>query len=270
MPGLDASSLVVAAVSVSGTVCVFASSTMHVLVDLTGAFVEGSGSGLELAAPVRSVDTRTSQRLAAGSVLAVDVPGGWNAALLNLTAVSPSGAGFLTAYPCDVPRPATSNLNIAAGRPAKANAAIVGLSRAGQLCVYTSVAVDVVVDLFGRFSAGAALHLVPIVPQRLLDTRAGVGAWRGRMASGGTIDVTPANITGSVIGTLTVIDPRGDGYVTAWGDGARPGTSNVNVQQNEVIANFVVGAPGHDGRLELFAGDGAGEYLAFDITGVFA
>jgi lysophospholipase L1-like esterase len=270
MPGLDASSLVVAAVSVSGTVCVFASSTMHVLVDLTGAFVEGSGSGLELAAPVRSVDTRTSQRLAAGSVLAVDVPGGWNAALLNLTAVSPSGAGFLTAYPCDVPRPATSNLNIAAGRPAKANAAIVGLSRAGQLCVYTSVAVDVVVDLFGRFSAGAALHLMPVVPQRLLDTRAGVGAWRGRMASGGTIDVTPANITGSVIGTLTVIDPRGDGYVTAWGDGARPGTSNVNVQQNEVIANFVVGAPGHDGRLELFAGDGAGEYLAFDITGVFA
>jgi hypothetical protein len=270
VPGLDASSLVVAAVSESRTVCLFASSTMHVIVDLTGAFVEGAGAGLDLGAPVRLIDTRASTRLTAGSVLPVGVVGGGNAAFVNLTAVAPSAAGFLTAYPCDVPRPTTSNLNVAAGRSAKANAAIVGLSGAGQLCVYTSVAVDVVVDLVGRFRDDAVLRLVPVVPERLLDTRTGVGGWRGRIASGATIDAKAPNITGSVVGTLTVIDPRADGYVTAWGDGGRPATSNVNVQRGEVIANVVVGTPGQGGRLELFAGDGAGEYLAFDITGVFA
>ena len=109
---------------------------------------------------------------------------------------------------------------------------------------------------------------MPVVPQRLLDTWAGVGAgaagWRGRHDR-----CDPGEHHRKRDGTLTVIDPRGDGY-DGVGDGARPGTSNVNVQQNEVIANFVVGVPGHDGRLELFAGDGAGEYLGFDITGVFA
>ena len=72
-----------------------------------------------------------------------------------------------------------------------------------------------------------------------------------------------------MVGTLTVIEPRADGDVTAWGDGGRPATSNVNVQRGEVIANVVVGTPGQGGRLQLFAGDGAGEHLAFDITGVF-
>ena len=269
VPGLDASSLVLAAVSESRAVCVFASATMHVIVDLTGAFVEGSGAGLDLGAQVRLMDTRTSKRLVAGGVVAIGVAGGGRAALVNMTAVAPAAAGYLTAYPCDVPRPATSNLNVAAGRPAKANAAIVGLSGAGQLCVYSSVDVDLVVDLVGRFRDDAVLRLVPVVPERLLDTRTGVGGWRGRIASGATIDVTAPVTTGSVVGTLTVIEPRADGYVTAWGDGGRPATSNVNVQRGEVIANVVVGTPGQDGRLELFAGDGAGEHLAFDITGVF-
>ena len=106
---------------------------------------------------------------------------------------------------------------------------------------------------------------------RVLDTRSAVGGWLGRLQRGQTIDIwVPAAADGAVVGTLTVIEPFADGYVTVWGDGDRPGSSSLNASAHEVISNAVVVAPGSDGRIELFAGDGAGQHLALDIVGVFA
>ena len=54
----------------------------------------------------------------------------------------------------------------------------------GTICVYTSTAMDIVVDLEGWFGSTGAL-LVPQTPQRIVDTRAGLGG--GRLAAGATL-----------------------------------------------------------------------------------
>jgi hypothetical protein len=92
-------------------------------------------------------DTRTTKRLADGGQLAVTVPGGASAAAVSVTVVSPSGAGYLTVAPCGT-TPLASAVNYVAG-DLVTNLASTGLDRSGRLCVTTSDATDVVVDLVG-------------------------------------------------------------------------------------------------------------------------
>jgi hypothetical protein len=96
------------------------------------------------------------------------VPSGASAAALTVTAARPQGAGFLTVFPCGGSRPTASTLNFAAGEPI-ANSTIVALGDGGSVCVYASVATDVVVDITGWFPAGS--EFTPVSPERLLDTR---------------------------------------------------------------------------------------------------
>src|SRR5204862_115715 len=98
---------------------------------------------LHAVTPVRLLDSRTGTKPAAG-------------AALDVTATEPERAGFLTVYPCDAPLPVASNVNYTAGESV-ADAAIVGLAADGTVCVYTSAASHVVVDLNGWFGpAGKA------------------------------------------------------------------------------------------------------------------
>ena len=65
----------------------------------------------------------------------------------NVTAADGATSGFVTAYPCGNPPP-TSNLNFRAGTPV-ANGAMVALSASGKLCVYSSMAAHVIIDVNG-------------------------------------------------------------------------------------------------------------------------
>ena len=67
----------------------------------------------------------------------------------NVTAVAPSGAGYLTVYPCG-PVPNSSNVNHGPGetRPVLVMAAIGG---DGEVCISSLVPADVLVDLQGWF-----------------------------------------------------------------------------------------------------------------------
>jgi hypothetical protein len=60
----------------------------------------------------------------------------------------------------------------------------------------------------------------------------------------------------------------GPGFVTVWGDGLRPETSNLNAAEaGQTIANLVVVPVGADGKVHLFSD--AGTHLLVDLTGVF-
>ncbi len=170
-PGDPVPNLVVVAPDAGGRVCVTASHATHLVVDLFGSFQPAAG--VHPITPQRVVDTRLSAtRLGAGGVTTVDVvatglvPAGATAALLNLTATRPSLSGFLTAYPCSAGRPTASNLNTYPARDT-ANFTIVRPDEHGQVCVYSSGPVDVVVDLLGYTTTS----FVGTTPTRLLDTR---------------------------------------------------------------------------------------------------
>jgi hypothetical protein len=78
------------------------------------------------------------------------VPGTASAAVVNVTAVTPTGAGHLRVFPCGTPMPHASTLNFSAGRTV-ANASVARPGTDGAVCVYTTTTTDLLVDLNGWF-----------------------------------------------------------------------------------------------------------------------
>jgi hypothetical protein len=73
---------------------------------------------------------------------------GARAASLNLVAAGASTPGFVTVVPCGQPSN-VSNLNFAGAGTATANGANVKLDESGAVCVTTSTATHVIVDITG-------------------------------------------------------------------------------------------------------------------------
>ena len=232
-----------------GSVCLHSLAASDVVVDVTGWLSPSASGGFTPADATRLADTRRTGRLGAGDVLVVDVPAGAPADVgglaVNVTAVAPDGPGYLTAYPCESPRPGTSSVNYVAGE-VRANNAIVA-TPGGRLCVYTRVAADVIVDLAGYVS-GSGLRYVPAPPTRLADTRAEVA---GPLAAGGAraiaVPGAPAGVTRAVALNLVAVDHPTTGHLTAYDCGAVPPTSTLNQTVGDVVANGAVVRLGRDG-----------------------
>ena len=103
---------------------------------------------------------------------------------LNVTAVNPSGPGWLRVWPCGSPEPATSSVNYMSRGAIEPNAVVVPLDGTGEVCVSTLTSTEVLVDVSGWFDAG-----LQGATGRLIDTRDdGVGtdrdAWRAAAGAG--------------------------------------------------------------------------------------
>lgn len=218
-------------------------------------------------------------RLAAGQRLIVPIggrrmlPGDLAGVVVNVTAVNPDTFGYLTVYPCGVV-PNASTVNFAPG-VATPNAATVKLSAGGDICVYTSVATDVVVDVNGFVPAGSPLTLRN--PARLADTRSGFHTIDGdvegvgKVGTGQTlrIPVSGRAAYGSAnAGALLNVVATGSatpGFLTVYPcDQPRPNTSSVNFMPFQTIANSVV--VGATGDVCVYAS--AATHVVVDITGV--
>jgi len=125
---------------------------------------------------------------------------------------------------------------------AVAGAAFVATSADDTICVETSVAADVIVDLTGVFGV-EGLSFVPVAPTRMLDTRNRIGGWAPIHGDGQVLDVAVAPVgAAAVTGTLTEVEPISSGYLTAFGCPTRPATSSVNANHGQVLANSVTTA----------------------------
>jgi lysophospholipase L1-like esterase len=124
---------------------------------------------------IRLIDTiATGTPLSAGVERVIPVPaeirGAATGAVVNLTATSRGGTGFVVAYACDRPPPATSSLNFGNSGSRSATTAV-ALDSGGRFCVRSSRSVDLAVDLQGALSPSSGSSFVPRAPSRLLDTR---------------------------------------------------------------------------------------------------
>jgi hypothetical protein len=246
-----------------GTLCVFSSAPADVIVDLQGLFADGAGARFDPLTPTRVLDTRNTGRQ---PVVAVAAPAGSAAVALTLTVTGATAAGYLTAYPCGTEPPLVSNVNFAAGETV-AGAAYVPVGADGNVCVFTNVSVDVIVDMTGTFSVGGGLRFVPVTPTRVVDTRDGTGGWKGVQANGQTIDVVaaPADAV-AVSGTITIVAPFAPGYLTGTVCGAPPGqTSSVNASTGAVMANSLTVALSPGGTVCI--GTLSSTHTLFDTTG---
>jgi hypothetical protein len=124
-----------------------------------------------LPTPIRVFDSRTSGAanvadpsrtagpFAAGSIVTLQitgatvgghaVPAGASAVIGNVTAVSPSGGGWLTLFPHGEATPLVSNLNFQAGDQARGNFCVVALDASGRMDVFAQSQTQVVFDVSG-------------------------------------------------------------------------------------------------------------------------
>lgn len=270
----------------TGGMCVYSNVDAHVVVDATGYFSRSSAGRLTPIEPYRAADSRIGDgiptRVGGGATVEVQIGGrrgvplDAEAAVVNLTVVSPGGGGYATAYPCGTPRPPTSTLNFVTG-DVRPNNAIVRLGVGGRLCVYSTTATDLLVDVTGWIGP-QGLSYQPLVPLRLLDTRdrhpllsgfrversvPGQGAVHRHVAGRRGV---PAN-AGAVSLNVTAVGHTASGFVTVWpSQSSRPTVSTVNYQPKVVEPNGVhVGL--HNGAFDLFTLFGG--HLVVDITGVW-
>ena len=212
VPGRDLPNAVLTKVGAGGKVCLSSQGPVHLLADLAGYYP--AASTIVPITPVRLLDSRapatdpvrvwgtpgggrTSGIVSAGRVVALDVsrdgtspvPQVIGAVALNVTAVDTQAPGYLTAWPCDQPRPEASNLNMRPGQ-AVPNLVISQVDPDGRVCLFVQTTTHLVVDATGFFSLASPYQ--PGNPDRLLDTRTGVGAPSAKATPGTTIqlDVT--------------------------------------------------------------------------------
>jgi hypothetical protein len=219
--------------------------------------------------PTRVIDTRdTHQRLAAGDTLTVDlsvlaptqVSVDAAAVAVNVTAADPATAGFLTVWPCGADRPLASSVNFLAGQARGAQATTL-LGPGRTLCVFSSAASDVVVDLQGVFVSTGGLRFDPVTPDRKIDTR--------ESSRSSNIAVQAPAGAAAVAATLTVTGGSTAGFLSAFPcAGTIPKVSNVNWQAGETVAGAVFVPVAADGTFCVFTSSPVD--VIVDITGVFS
>jgi hypothetical protein len=242
--------------------------------------------------PVRLADTRAwgLGRVPAGVTVKIPVDSDDPSILphirafaVNLTAVSPTGTGYLTAWSGAGSRPATSTLNYVKGATVP-NFAVVPSTPCSDceewtglpsIAVRTSADTHFIVDLVGYYDDGSlpdGLRFSPLVPTRIVDTRSGLGATK--LGAGGIASVVaPESVAGydtwALAMNVTAVRPTVTTYLTVWPNGVvKPSTSNLNVVAGAIVPNAVQTMIGPDNGFSVFNKNGSVD-LVVDVVGAF-
>ena len=269
---------------------------VHLVADLAGYYTpDDAGVGFASLDPSRVLDTRLGVGAARAKVGAgrfvdlrvtgslpttgggtVAVPAQARAVVLNLTAVTPSLATAIRAYPtpADAAVPTVSNLNPRAGQTVP-NLVTLMVSPGGTVRLRNDAgSVDLLADIAGYYAPGATGRFVPVAPTRFLDTRSGTGVAPISTTAGGFVDVRVAGARGvPALATAAVLNLTGTGVsastvVSAYPSGAAtvPTVSNLNLRAGGTRANLAVVRIGAEGRVRVRNGVGTLQLIG-DLAG---
>ncbi len=264
-PGQPTPNAVVLPVDASRRTCVYTSVTTNLVVDITGWFGP-AGQSFHGSAPERALDTRTLIRpdggagpLLGGSVLRLplaslgSIPADATGVVVNLTVTNTRLPGFLTAFPCTSARPLASTGNYEAG-DTRAIQAFVGLGD-GDLCIFSSMTTDLVVDVNGWFSGTDGTRAVSLTGTRVVDSRDGTGGWSTPLGAGEVRSFDPTAAGTIPVGAAAVLDVvttdvTNAGFVTLFPcGGPLPATSSVNTIPGLDATNLAVVPLGQGGLI---------------------
>ncbi len=286
-PGRPVPNLVVMGVGTDGHIEVYNShGNSHVLVDVFGYFCETAGDRMVSVTPSRLFDTRTGAGIRPGKLqhlVPVDVQvaglagvpaAGATAVVMNLTVTEPSAPGFLRMTPAGRTPAQTSNVNFFANDTVP-NLVICQLGDGGRITLDSAgESAHALADVFGYFGAeGSRLRTMP--PERLLDTRIGLGSPTAPIGPDRTLAVTiggrariPREATAVVL-NVTATNVAAHSFITVWPYGGdMPATSNLNLAPGQTIANLVICRLGADGALSIGNPIGTCDVIA-DALGYF-
>ncbi|MGZ4765117.1 MAG: hypothetical protein ACXVH5_04760 [Ilumatobacteraceae bacterium] len=261
----DAGEIVYAKFASSTPQCIVSSTPAQFVVDTLGGVSDTPIlSGLQyvaLAAPVVAFEgpVASSQEVRFNLGAPPDGAGG---AVLLLESLDPTQPGYAMAYPCNLPRPLTSDL-------AWNNRRAVGLSYSllttgsSDLCSYVYGGTRLRITLLGYLqndgpdpmslppTLNYPIHDAPppglraITPVRLLDTRQPLGVpVAAKLQPGKVLELElgshVAASTTAVALNVTVTEPDGPGFLTVYPcDQGLPKASNLNYVAKETVPNLV-------------------------------
>ncbi|MHB1007978.1 MAG: S8 family peptidase [Propionibacteriaceae bacterium] len=233
--------------------------------------------------PSRLMDTRFGPgpvgRVAGGQTVRLPVAGvgdimsSVSAALVNITVADVTSDGYVTAYASGGTMPATSSANFTYGSTS-ANLALVPVGADGSIALTVmGGSVQLIVDIQSYIAGGTVADagaVMPVAPQRLVDTRQGPGA----LGAGKVMDVSvtgsagvPADAT-AVFLNVTVTQPQGTGYLTVFPSGQpTPPTSNLNFVPNLTAPNMVLAKVGTNGKVSVLNGGTGPAQVIVDVEG---
>ena len=245
----------------------------HVIADVAGWFGTGGahtdGAGFAGVVPSRVMDSRLGvggpqARFAPGESRTLrvrgvaGVPANAESVVVNITSAGSTGSGYVTAYPDGTPVPDASNLNMTAGS-VRANTSVVKIGANGAIRLFVAdTDADLVVDILGSFGPYGG-NVTAIAPERLMDSRTGVGTTATKFAPYESRSVQIAgrgSVPGwatAVIANVTATNTTSVGYLTAWPTGStQPLASNLNFMPGQNVPNLVMLKLGAGGQLSIF------------------
>lgn len=252
--------------------------SVHLIVDVAGYYTTSATAGYQsLATATRVLDTRsgggqvTSQARRTVQVAGVGgVPAGATAVAVNVTSISPAAQGYVSVLPAGAAAGTTSTVNNNPGRDT-ANRAVVTLS-GGKLDVAVGGAAQhVAVDVVGWYGPSATATFTPVAPVRAFDTRSGggpLGQGEARNVTLATGSAVPASADELALNITATQPSARSTYLTVWGAGGRPATSDLNTGENRDQGNLAIVRPG-SGRLTIYNNQGSAHVLG-DVFGYFS
>ncbi|MET9888487.1 PKD domain-containing protein [Streptomyces sp. NPDC006430] len=245
--------------------------------------VDYAPSGYVATEPFRLLDTRTTHTpIQGGEPLAVQLPAGtavpghelsagMTAAVLNVTVTDSTEDAHLTVWPAGQTRPASSNVNVAAGGTS-ANMVTVPVGLEGKVLAQLNTGrASVIVDFIGYYQPNTGQRFTPLPPTRLLDTRStGVP-----LAESVFFTVKVAGLAGipadatAVALNLTSTGTTSDSHIAVYPDPAhRAETSNLNPEPGKDKSNQVIVPVGPQGIVALHISTGS-THVILDAVGYY-
>ena len=244
-------------------------------------------------APTRLLDTRiglgaAKAKVAPKSSVVLQVTGtegipatGVTAVVLNVTLTAATGPGFVQVYPTgQAVEGASSNLNVLTPGQTVPVLVTSQVGDGGRVTLYTHGGGHLLADVAGYFATSgdtAAGRYRPLTPERILDTRTGLGAPKGALgrSSAATVQVAgrggvPSSGVSAVALNVTATAAQAPGFVQvvpSAGGTAAGASSNLNVVARQTVANLVIVPVGDSGAVDVYSSSGT--HVLADVAGWF-
>jgi hypothetical protein len=247
--------------------------------------LEQSGDSFWPVPASRLLDTRPTP-IPSGSIREVTVAGvsgvptSATAVVLNVAAVTPSGAGHLRVFPTGTPLPTASVLNFAAGQNTP-NQVIVKVGAGRKVSIYAGNTTNVIVDISGYFD-GDANHdqytpLPSITPQPSITIPAAVVGNPAAstvnftvLGVGGVPSTGPLAGISKVAVNIAARDPQSSGHLRVFPTGSPlPESSTNNFTANSTRTNLALVTPGVGGQISVYNASPGSVNVTVDSIGYF-
>jgi hypothetical protein len=233
--------------------------------------------------PTRVFDTRTSNPIGSGVTARVQIQGvaglpasGISAVTVTLSVPAPTRAGSISVFPSGTTWSGATTISFAARTQQNTVTAQLGSDGAISVRNNTAVAVHLVADVVGYYTAGPAVPggFQPVPFQRLYDTRA-AGSHSLAVGATATVQVTgrgaiPAsNVSAGAI-NLTALSPAATGSVSVFPAGtAWDGSTTDSFTAGQTEQSMLTAQLGSNGAFLVRNNTGAALQLVIDITGYY-